>query len=175
MVGEQLKHFIANQYQHLFMSCAGSHSDYVLNCVEPRFTVEMNEALMEPFTGEEIWKALESIGDLKAPGADGMPSIFYKRFWSFIGNQIKKEVLEVLNGGPMPVGWNETIIVLIPKISSPQVLKDFRPISLCNVLYKLISKVLANRLKKNLARYHFSFSECLCSGKTNHGQCPFIL
>jgi len=142
VVGEQLKHFIANQYQHLFMSCAGSHSDYVLNCVEPRFTVEMNEALMEPFTGEEIWKALESIGDLKAPGADGMPSIFYKRFWYFIGDQIKKEVLEVLNGGPMPVGWNETIIVLIPKISSPQVLKDFRPISLCNVLYKIISKFL---------------------------------
>jgi len=107
----------------------------------------MNEALMEPFTGEEIWKALESIGDLKAPGADGMPSIFNKRFWYFIGDQIKKEVL---NGGPMPVGWNETIIVLIPKISSPQVLIDFRPISLCNVLYKIISKVLANRLKKIL-------------------------
>ena len=105
---------------------------------------------MEPFTGEEIWKALESIGDLKAPGADGMPSIFYKKFRSFIGDQVKKEVLQVLNGRPMPVDWNETIIVLIPKISSPQVLKDFRPISLCNVLYKIISKVLANRLKKIL-------------------------
>jgi len=87
---------------------------------------------------------------LKAPGADGMPSIFYKKFWSLIGELVKKEVLDVLNGGPIPDGWNDTIIVLIPKTSSPNMLKDLRPISLCNVLYKLISKVLANRLKNFL-------------------------
>ena len=108
----------------------------------------MNKVLLEPFTGDEIWNALDSIGDLKAPGADGMPSIFYKKFWSVIGDQVIKEVLAVLNGGPIPEGWNDTIIVLIPKTNTPQMLKDLRPISLCNVLYKLISKVLANRLKK---------------------------
>ncbi|XP_021304035.1 uncharacterized protein LOC110430565 [Sorghum bicolor] len=79
VVGDQLKHFIANQYQQLFMSCAGSHADYVLNCVDPRVTTEMNESLMEPFTGEEIWNALESIGDLKAPGADeGLSAMLQK-------------------------------------------------------------------------------------------------
>jgi len=150
IIGDQLKSFIANQYQQLFLSAVGAHFDEVLDCVDRRVTREMNKDLLLPFTGDEIWNALDNIGDLKAPGADGIPSIFYKKFWSVVGDQVKKEVLAVLNGGPIPEGWNDTIIVLIPKTNTPQMLKDLRPISLCNVLYKLISKVLANRLKKIL-------------------------
>jgi len=148
--GRHLKHFIANQYQNLFLSQAGDHESDVIQCVQRRVSPEMNEALLAPFTGDEVWAALESIGDLKAPGADGMPSIFYKQFWQLLGERVKKEVLEVLNGGDIPQGWNDTIIVLIPKVKQPEKLKDLRPISLCNVLYKLVSKVLANRLKKIL-------------------------
>lgn len=79
-----------------------------------------------------------------------MPAIFYKKFWELVGEQVVREVLQVLNGGPMPEGWNETTVVLIPKVKKPESVKDLRPISLCNVLYKLFSKVLANRLKKIL-------------------------
>ena len=122
----------------------------MLRSISPRVTEEMNAILIKPFSQEEIWEALQSIGDLKAPGPDGIPSIFYKRFWSIVGEQVKKEVLTVLNGGPMPRGWNDTIIVLIPKVKNPERVKDLRPISLCNVLYKLIAKVLANRLKSIL-------------------------
>jgi hypothetical protein len=57
------------------------------------------------------------------------------------------EVLNVLQGGSIPEGWNDTIVVLIPKIQNPESMKDLRPISLCNVVYKLVSKVLANRRK----------------------------
>jgi hypothetical protein len=59
----------------------------LLNVVVPRVTSEMNEALVAPFSEEEVSAALNSIGDLKAPGPDGMPSIFYKQFWDIIGNK----------------------------------------------------------------------------------------
>jgi len=148
--GSRLQEFIANHYQNLFLSSAGHTTAEVLRSISPRVTEEMNAILIKPFSQEEIWEALQSIGDLKAPGPDGIPSIFYKRFWSIVGEQVKKEVLTVLNGGPMPRGWNDTIIVLIPTVKNPERVKDLRPISLCNVLYKLIAKVIANRLKSIL-------------------------
>ena len=100
-----------------------------------------------PFTEDEVFEALQNIGDLKAPGPDGMPAIFYKRFWEVIGDHVKIEVLNVLNGGPLPADWNNTTVVLIPKVKNPKCIKDLRPISLCNVIYKIVSKVLTSRLK----------------------------
>jgi hypothetical protein len=107
----------------------------------------MNFSLLKDFTEAEVVEALNSIGDLKAPGPDGMPSVFYNKFSEVVGNKVTTEVMQVLNGGQIPDGWNETTIILIPKVKNPQKLKDLRPISLCNVLYKFVSKVLANRLK----------------------------
>jgi hypothetical protein len=86
----------------------------------------------------------------QGPGAGWVPSIFYKKFWPLLGDKIKLEVLAVLNGGRLPENLNEAVIVLIPKVKNLEKLKDLRPISLCNVLYKLVSKVLANRLKNIL-------------------------
>jgi hypothetical protein len=76
-----------------------------------------------------------------------MWALFYKNFWEIVGEKVTQEALNVLNGGQLPEGWNETTIVLIPKVKNPDKLKDLRPISLCNVVYKIVSKVLANRLK----------------------------
>ena len=110
----------------------------ILNKVQPRVTVEMNERLLEPFTEEEVKKALYAIGDFKAPGTDGMHAIFFKKFWALTGNKVTHEVLLALNSGVLPPGWNDTAIVLIPKVNEPEMITQFRPISLCNVLYKII-------------------------------------
>ena len=66
------------------------------------------------------------MGDLKAPGPDGMPALFYKKYWDIVGNDVSREVIDLLNGGPMQSGWNDTVVVLIPKVNNPDKLKDLR-------------------------------------------------
>lgn len=82
----------------------------------------------------------------KAPGPDGFSAIFFQKYWKIIGDQVVFSCLNFLNNHVFPDGWNHTNIALVPKLSSP--VNDFRPISLCNVVYKIISKTLANTLKK---------------------------
>jgi len=84
---------------------------------------------------------------LKSPGPDGFSAGFFQKAWCFVGEKVSEAVLSFLNGGPFDPSINATNICLIPKNPSPESVKDYRPISLCNVVYKLISKVLANRLK----------------------------
>lgn len=87
---------------------------------------------------------------LKAPSPDGIPPLFFQHFWSIVGSVVTKIVLDFLNFGITLPKFNETHIVLIPKTNNPKKVTEYRPISLCNVIYKLASKTLANRLKKIL-------------------------
>jgi hypothetical protein len=73
--------------------------------------------------------------------------IFYKKFWGTNVDTMVREVLDVLRVGGIPEKWNETTVVLIPKVQNLGSLKDLRLISLCNVVYKLIFKVIANQFK----------------------------
>jgi len=107
----------------------------------------MNQLLLAPFSREEVKKALFSIGDLKAPGPDGLHAVFFKRFWNMLGDELIDEVLHDVNSATIPERWNDTTIVMIPKVDNPDKVAQFRPISLCNVVYKVISKVLSSRLK----------------------------
>lgn len=84
---------------------------------------------------------------LKAPGHDGMPLLFYQSYWSNVGMDITQVVLSSLNSDSLLKSINHTFITLIPKVQNPERVTKFRPISLCNVIYKIVSKVIANRLK----------------------------
>ena len=97
---------------------------------------------------EEVEQALKQMKSMIAPGPDGMPPLFYKYHWSTVGVDVIEATLSALNTGTMPPFLNHTFISLIPKIKNPERAKDFHPISLCNVMYKLISKTIANCLKK---------------------------
>ena len=118
--------------------------------MKPLVNDEMNEDLCKPFSEQEISDALFQIGPLKAPGPDGFPAGFFHRNWGLLKEDIVRAVQQFFISGCMPEGINNTTIVLIPKMKNPQSIKDFRPISLCNVIYKIISKCLVNRLRSLL-------------------------
>jgi hypothetical protein len=112
-----------------------------------KVTNDMNERLIAQYTAEDVKKVVFSIGDLKAQGPDGLHALFYKKFLHLVGNDITEAVLQAINDRVIPQGWSETIMVMIPKVDNPEEVSKFRPISLCNVVYKIISKMLAARLK----------------------------
>jgi hypothetical protein len=117
---------------------------------EPKITNDMNFELCKPFSAEEISDAMFQIGTLKAPGPDRLPGRFFQRNWLTLKEDVITAVNLFLETGHMPEGVNDTCVVLIPKINHPESVKDFRPISLCNVIYKVVFKCIVNRIRPML-------------------------
>lgn len=105
----------------------------------------MNISLLEEFTDDEVKTALFQMHPTKAPGPDGMNSLFFQYYWHIVGSDVSRAVIDYLNSRTIT---NLTHITLVPKRKNPDSMSHFRPISLCNVIFKIISKVLANKMKK---------------------------
>ena len=84
------------------------------------------------------------------PNFGTLHAIFFKRFWHILGDELKNGVLDAINKRKIPLAQNLTNIILIPRVDSLEVITQNRPISLYNVVYKIISKMIANRLKRIL-------------------------
>lgn len=105
------------------------------------------ESLTSTVSKEGVRRATFGMKSYKAPGHDGFQPIFFKHFWDVVGDDIWHLVKEAFINGSSDARLSETLLVLIPKVTHPRCLKEFRPISLCNVTYKIITKVLVNRLR----------------------------
>ncbi|KAL4347997.1 hypothetical protein GQ457_17G012790 [Hibiscus cannabinus] len=137
-------------FEDLFTSQGSHNSAAILGGISQCITPEINSLLDREFTAKEIWLAVKSMAPLKASGEDGFGAIFYQRFWHIVGEAVSHYCTDLLNGVEQISNFNHTHIVLIPKVRDPSSISHFRPISLCNVIYKIVAKVLANRLQNIL-------------------------
>ncbi|GKD88982.1 RNA-directed DNA polymerase, eukaryota [Tanacetum coccineum] len=95
---------------------------------------------------EEIKEVVWDCGSDKLPGLDRFTFGFIKRYWNLVKNAIFAAISEFFNKGDIPIGFNDSFITLIPKTESPLVVNDFRPISLIEILYKIIAKIISCRI-----------------------------
>lgn len=111
----------------------------------------------------------------KAPGPDGMTPLFFQKFWPIVKNDVLNAILGILNKGHDPRYLNHTHIVLIPKVKLPVTPKDFRPISHCNVVFRVITKTISNRLKGVLSSVISEAQSAFIHGRviTDNGMCAF--
>ena len=111
-------------------------------------THTQRDTLVEPFKEEEVRCAVWSCGNDKSPGPDGFNFRFIKHFWEELKPEFLRFISEFYVNASFPKGSNSSFIALIPKIKDPQVISDSRPISLIGCIYKVITKLLANRMRK---------------------------
>ena len=145
---EVIEDIIVEYFAELFTTRNSVIEEGSLSFIPRLVTDEINEKLMGEFMEWEIQKALDQMAPLKAPGPDRMPPLFYQHFWGIMNREVTSTILAWLNSGKLPYPVNHTFVTLIPKVKNLVSVSQYRPISLCNVLYKIFSKVLANKLKK---------------------------
>ena len=147
-IGKCFEDFFTN----LFTSSNPSIPCNLENLITPSLFDEDIEMLSKIPSPEEIKEVVFSIGSNKAPGPDGMSVHFFKCYWNIIGGEVIEANTTFFQRGHMLKEINHSFIVLIPKGSNAAIVSQYRPKSLCNVLYKIFSKLQANKLKQILPK-----------------------
>jgi hypothetical protein len=144
---EDIERVLIEHFKELFQNQETLQIQETVKVVEEKLNTDMKELLGAEFSNEEVYHAIKDMKCLAAPGPDGLPALFFHTYWDIIGKEETKEVLNILNHNGDPSHFNHTHICLIPKKTNPISASDYRPISLCNFILKIVTKTLANRLK----------------------------
>jgi hypothetical protein len=114
--------------------------------------MEDNVHIERPITKQEIWDILNLFSKDKSTSPDGWMVEFFTLFFEVVGDDLLEVFEDSRTRGKIQISLNSTFLELIPKENYPWTFRDFRPIALCNLCYKLISKVISNRIKPVLSR-----------------------
>ena len=132
---------------------------------QPALTKEEHGSLEKELNDEEIKATLWSFIASKAPGSDGLHVGFFYQFWLLVGGSVKDEVKRIFGEKRIPDYLNKTLITLIPKILRPETIRSYRPISLCNTIYKMVIKIIVARLRPFLSKLVSHFQTSFVPGR----------
>lgn len=121
-----------------------------MEAVDKVVTQDMNDQLIAEVQENKIKKAVFQMNALKASGPDRYNGLFFQKYWEIIKDDVCKAVRGFFQSGHMLSEINRTNMVLIPKVQTAEEVNQFRPIGLCNFVYKIIAKIMVNRLKNML-------------------------
>ena len=145
-----------NHFKQLFKAPLQATIEEVIRLAQmlPGFVDEGgNRDLMREVTEAELKKVMDSFQKDKSLGPDGWSIDFFLDLYDILGKNVLQVIEDSRTSRWIPASFNSTFIALIPKLDNPLTLNDFRPISLCNCVYKIISKVIALRMKSILSEH----------------------
>ncbi|XP_057246754.1 uncharacterized protein LOC130589505 [Beta vulgaris subsp. vulgaris] len=131
----------------------------------PHLSLSQQQQLLWPFSKDEVHEAMLGIGQGKSPGLDGSTAEFFKLHWGSLGNEVFQAVNHFFTTGFILHEWNQTLLVLLPKGQNPEEVTQFRPISLCNTIYKCVSKCLVNRVRPLLSDLITEYQSAFIPGR----------
>jgi hypothetical protein len=142
-----IENHLRDKFKLLFSEEEVSFPPNLDNLLSPILTAEENSELCRIPSSKEVRRVIFDMQSLKAPGPDGLPPLFYKQYWHIVGHSVVSAIQNFFTGGKLLKDLNSTHIVLIPKIPNPTSVNHYRPISLCNVVYKAITKLIVEKLR----------------------------
>jgi hypothetical protein len=142
-----------SHFKNVFHSSVPTLDADLMSLFDNCISLEENASICEIPSEQEIFSALSEMGSTKAPGPDGFTALFYKKYWNIVKDVVLSSVWDFFENNHLLKEQNHTFIALIPKKLGASTVHQFRPISLCNIIYKIISKIMANRFKGLL--HHF--------------------
>ncbi|PKI41682.1 hypothetical protein CRG98_037935 [Punica granatum] len=143
---EALHAHATDHFRRLLSRERGPIQSTIPHCF-PQLSPTALQSLVRPVTVEEVHRTLFDMGPFKAPGSDGYQVVFFQSNWEFIWPSLFEFIRQIMEGATSISRVNETLLILIPKIKRSETIHHFRPINLCNVSYKLVTKTIANRLQ----------------------------
>ncbi|KAG8368848.1 hypothetical protein BUALT_Bualt15G0089400 [Buddleja alternifolia] len=125
-------------------------------------------SLVSSISESEVHKVVSSMSPYKAPGPDGCQAFFYQKFWKSVGGLVTKIVRESFLSGKINSGIGRSFLCLIPKVEHPESITQFRPIALCNVLFKIVTKTVVLRLKPFMDKLISPHQSSFIPGRSTH-------